>query len=164
MYTDCEILVLCLRDWMKRPWYQMEGLLALIKIDLTCRGYYGSQFKNPFCKMVMYWWWDRRRKVDYGRVGLVTVHCLACFHWPWLCSESQWEDAAVKINFQGLVTSLHSPQMVTQDNIFGHLSSTFNLLLHNQGKYWMEHLAVVPGWYAAELKWSRWFLVGRDLG
>lgn len=106
--------------------------------------------------MVMYWWWDRRRKVDYGRVVLVTVHCLACFHRPQLCSESQWEDAPVKINFQGPVTSLHSPQMVTQDNIFGHLSGTFNLLLHIEGKYWMERLAVVPGLYAVDVKLSCW--------
>lgn len=113
--------------------------------------------------MVMYWWWDRRRKVDYGRVALVTVHSLASFHRPWLRSESQWEDAPVKINFQGPVTSLHSPQMVTQDNVFSHLSSTFNLLLYNQEKYWMEHLAVVPGSYAAELKLSCWFLAGREI-
>lgn len=104
--------------------------------------------------MVMCGWWDRRRKVDYGRVVLVTVHRLACFHRPRLCSESQWEDAPVKINFQGPVISLHNPQMVTQGNIFGHLSGTFNLLLHIERKYWMEHLAVVPGSDAAELKWN----------
>lgn len=104
--------------------------------------------------MVMYWWWDRRRKVDYGRVVLVTVHHLVSFHRLRLCSQSQWEDAPVKINFQGPVTSLHSPQMVMQDNIFCHLSGTFNLLLHIERKYWMEHLAVVPGSDAAELKWN----------
>lgn len=100
------------------------------------------------------WWWDRRRRVGDGRAALVTGHRLARLHWPPLCKQSQREDAPVKINFQGPVTSLHSPQMLEQDNIPGHLSGTFHLLLCIGGKHCMERWAVVPGSEAAELKLS----------
>lgn len=81
------------------------------------------------------WWWDRRRRAGDGRAVLVTGHCLARLHWPPLCKEGQGEDAPVKIHFQGPVTSLPSPQMLVQDNIPGHFSGTFHLLLCIEGKH-----------------------------
>lgn len=116
----------------KKAWEQMENLLALIKIDLTYHWWYGAQSAAFFCKTVMYQLWDRRCKVDYGRVLLVTVHCLACFHWPLLCWESQWEDAPVKINFQGPVTSVQDFK-TNKWWTFSNTVSNFNLPLQRWG-------------------------------